>query len=412
MYFFDETIGYGTNWGSNVLKTFDGGVTWNELLRTGSSSAGDQFHVADSLHLTFDGYQDSLLYTNDGGKSWAPKDLPFSNLYGKHKSYLVNREVSFAWGDSSLYLTTDTGYTWVESLNTNGKRIRFVYFPSDSVGYTMIDLELKKTVDQGNSWTTIYTSPSTIYGGMHSHGNTFAMGGQNGIVLVSTDNGVTWAEESTPSTVFLSKVHVTQNAIYAVGALGTIVKRDTRQCAFFKGKIKLKSAISCDNDTAIYDVFTENGSAPIHFDWITNASLPSTGDTSTVSVTKGIQSFAVSDAENCKDTVSYIVQDLKSALGVDFEPFYIAGNFRTGFTRTSFMEAINIGCQESPAKLYVVLDDLISFVPSLDPYDEAKGDTIIWNIKNSNFDTEKFISTFALNTDVTAQVGDTICVEV
>jgi uncharacterized repeat protein (TIGR01451 family) len=183
-------------------------------------------------------------------------------------------------------------------------------------------------------------------------------------------------------------------------------------CAYFNGKVKLKQSIACTRDKATYEVFTQNAKLPVQYNWLSTATTVANGDTSMVELAGGTHAFAVSDADNCKDTVSFVVPDAKSTLGIDFEPFYVAGNFRTGFTRTNWVEAKNTGCTKSKGKLFLVLDSTVSFVSGLGTYDAIKGDTLIWNLDSLNLDATKFLSTFSLNTSLFTQIGDTVCIKV
>jgi uncharacterized repeat protein (TIGR01451 family) len=183
-------------------------------------------------------------------------------------------------------------------------------------------------------------------------------------------------------------------------------------CKYYEGKVKLKERFTCSYPKAQYEVYAEFGEAPFIFNWFSNVNVLLSGDTSRVELEKGIHSFAVTENNGCVDTVSFIAKNIQSILGVDFEPFFIPGAFRTGFTRRNFVETINIGCQESQSKLKIILDPLITFVPDDGTYDEKKGDTLIWNIGNMNFDSDKFVRNLPLNTSVFAQIGDTVCVEV
>ena len=253
-----------------VWKTTDGGSTWivqgDELAAIGISdiivlatSGDDEVIIATGDRDASDTYSVGVLKSTDGGSTWATTGLTFTagqkrlvnrllidtsnntTLYaatsvgvykstdaGANWSVITSNvyiDMEFKPGSSStiygstkqgeIYLTTDSGSTWSNSLSTSGKRTELAVSTNDAtVVYALIAASnsglfgIYKSTDSGASFASIYSGGNLLgwnctAGGSGGQGwydlciaadptdvNTVFLGGVN--TWKSTDGGTTW----------------------------------------------------------------------------------------------------------------------------------------------------------------------------------------------------------------------------
>jgi photosystem II stability/assembly factor-like uncharacterized protein len=200
---------YPSSWPGSVLRTLDGGITW-DITDLGFYPVSIRF-VDDSTG--FAGGQDGFIYkTTDMGNTWTflSNTLPMSDL---SSIYFINSQKGFcSFFDGHIWETTDGGITWPNRFTTAGRS----YFPgtakfffTDSlIGYSTESYyyltayrgsAIAKTIDGGTTWSdlpipTDFFPYSTFF---FDSINGFAVG-YHGKVSKTTNGGLTW---STPDSV-------------------------------------------------------------------------------------------------------------------------------------------------------------------------------------------------------------------
>jgi hypothetical protein len=169
-----------------LLRSTDGGKTWEKLSREGESD----FHAlttAKSGIVAFDG----KLRTSADGKSWKTVDIPFvpAALAGHPAS-----DTLLATTRDGLQRSTDGGATW--SLNSAAPVIQFAAFasPGEAVGVEP-DGTVHTSSDAGETWTR----QGGIEGEVHAIATVKGADGKPWIwaatsdgIVVSTDGGTTF----------------------------------------------------------------------------------------------------------------------------------------------------------------------------------------------------------------------------
>lgn len=234
IHFVDDRIGYVVGTNGVISKTIDGGATWisqatgfNSFYSTYFIDANTGFAVGDGgiIRRTEDGGANWLLpvIINNTASNPAP---PVGTAY--RTVWFYNAYIGFIVGGVStssgaILRTTDGGKTWdnispTPNIGAGGKSFYGIFFTSASTGYASdFDGKIWKTVN-GNAtsptWNVIYTSIGNHLNGLYftspTHG--FAVGGQpssnNGIVLKTTDAGLTWGTVTAiPNTRFYSDIN-------------------------------------------------------------------------------------------------------------------------------------------------------------------------------------------------------------
>jgi photosystem II stability/assembly factor-like uncharacterized protein len=181
--------------GDKIIKTIDGGNTW-DVVYTGSANYLKIFYQSADDIVIIGKY--SLIFSTDGGSSWTERGIsnasPVSDAVMKEDGTIY-----IAFGDDISW-SNNLGLTWIASSLENANPIEFksLFFSSHVIGYaaghgnfeTML-----KTIDGGLTWNAIEvpaTSPlNCVYFLDDLHGFAF---GKLGLVLETHTGGVVGLE--------------------------------------------------------------------------------------------------------------------------------------------------------------------------------------------------------------------------
>jgi photosystem II stability/assembly factor-like uncharacterized protein len=207
--FMDDINGYAMGSSGLILKTTDQGETWQNVENNIEKNILDfEIISVDTLIAVttiYDGsFNGSLLKSTDGGISWEEKYVVEGYL--RHVQFL-NSSKGFFCGSRELFMTTDGGETWEEVFNVlqNG-------FQSGSVSsFDMIDDSIGYAVGKGKllgpNNSTISFLLKTVDGGetweiMNQYDDWFEridfVNEQHGYITTdirtyrTTDGGITW----------------------------------------------------------------------------------------------------------------------------------------------------------------------------------------------------------------------------
>ncbi len=152
-----------------IYKTDDSGFTWN-LVSENSSVYDCKFvfydeHIGMASCPTFN-YENKILQTSDGGNNWVevlPTYFPWDSDYA---IIYIDQTTVIAMGRfGMMFKTTDGGVTWVPKKTAifSGAVLNVQFFDKYK-GYAFTDVSsggvegsgLKKTIDGGAIWNTVY----------------------------------------------------------------------------------------------------------------------------------------------------------------------------------------------------------------------------------------------------------------
>ena len=274
LHFPNAGTGYIVGSGGVVLRTLDGGESWN-VISTGSCGNPDGvWFITPSLGFTTEGdsYDGHVYRTTNGGFDW--NQIP-QRFYPLNSLRFLDASTGMAWGsEGTIYRTTNGGNNWDLIYQNQALSINSIVFAGLNTAYALCDqMIILKTTDGGTTWNNTYslgpftnmagwfTSPnqgwilgfpdynnpnlvglcSTNDGCQHLTGHVrgyttswsniaawqneaVMAAGDSGMVLKSSDAGNSWTKINTGVTYALRDITFSgANSIYAVGVSASIV---------------------------------------------------------------------------------------------------------------------------------------------------------------------------------------------
>ena len=281
--FINQDTGWAAGEGGTIIKTTDGGISWEIQNTNVETFIVDLFFLDENLGWALTIRQlvpfgTTILHTTNGGDDWIAEDFP-------QQSVIMNTIFFFdslngLIGGRNISKTTDGGQTWqitnIDSNMVSGLPVYKFNFYSRDFGYAcggFIDLAgvIWKTTDGGNNWTATGVSPDQVfcmsvidsmnavclsgdpegffgtglitttdagenwlYNELPFYGLSFSIGFRTGLdvwsasgfqFLHSKDGGATWSTEYTPNeTVIYALDFINDQTGYAVGDSGVVLK--------------------------------------------------------------------------------------------------------------------------------------------------------------------------------------------
>jgi photosystem II stability/assembly factor-like uncharacterized protein len=239
IYFRDKEDGYLLA-ANRVMLTEDGGRTW----RTAASFAAADFAGATpelySVRFTSkkrgwvvgsvsrgDRVLDSLLLrTDDGGRTWQRVAAPvrFELLHldfrGERRGWIV--------GDRGTVLhTRDGGETWQQQRTNTSATLYHVDFEDDETGWAVGERStILRTTDGGATWLAVEVpaigTRATLLSVAFANKEDGFVVGRNGTILRSSDGGRTWVRQESGAKQHIYALFVRDKRAWAVGGDGHV----------------------------------------------------------------------------------------------------------------------------------------------------------------------------------------------
>jgi len=189
----NDNIGYAI-YANNIIKTTDGGQTWNENLVVGAAAATNLQFLDDTHGIAY-GLNSSFIFKTSDGGSWQEL-YPGSGTL--QCSFFITPTRGWAcFTDGTVRLTQDGGSTWTPQTipsvsNANLTKMQFV---NDSTGYAIAQgFDVYKTSNSGVIWERLPRNTTYHYLGYSLNDlqimNNFAWAaGGHGYIALTTNNG-------------------------------------------------------------------------------------------------------------------------------------------------------------------------------------------------------------------------------
>lgn len=207
--FVDANTGWAVGSAGTILHTTDGGLTWQMQSGAVSVDLYGLFFLDDQKGWI--GLPDGVLRTTDGGSTWVKTGTGVTVQVRDLQFFDANNGVLASKGDDpgdgEILLTSDGGETWTPANCDDDflpcSRFRFLlalHFPNASFGVAVggwVNPDIFITNDGGANWSNVDTGfsfvvPDSVYFVDTEYG--WAI--DDGDMLRSTDGGQTWSKQS------------------------------------------------------------------------------------------------------------------------------------------------------------------------------------------------------------------------
>ncbi len=213
LFFTDAQNGWGVGTKENIIRTTDGGLTWQT--QRGGINAPRRFnallediYMSDTLRGVTVGTTGVTYTTRDGGITWTPRQTGAG--YSVHK--IVATEIRQAWAaleDGEILKTTDGGKFWSRQKvyvggSPQDSLIAGIAFPDNQNGWACIRGRIGtpgiptvlRTTNGGNDWQDVNDAPAHNCWAIDSFDNqtivSVGFEGGGAPIVRSTDGGQTW----------------------------------------------------------------------------------------------------------------------------------------------------------------------------------------------------------------------------
>ncbi len=250
VYFVDSLTGWITGYGT-LLGTKNGGETWHSLISS-SDMMYLSVHFADSLTgwiTTGEPYDhSSVLKTIDGGKTWN-STLFFRGTYVALS--FINAQTG--WTLSTRYQevlqTIDGGETWTSLAQLGGVLLSDIYFADSLTGWLVggfYEGVILKTTNGGLDWTEQALGVEQPLEKVHFvDDQTGWAAGVGGLVLHTSDGGQTWIEQTSNTSHDLNSIYLSDaEQGCAVGDQGTILQYNPQQVTGEENEVRSDQTLS------------------------------------------------------------------------------------------------------------------------------------------------------------------------
>ncbi|MFZ1675971.1 MAG: T9SS type A sorting domain-containing protein, partial [Saprospiraceae bacterium] len=207
--FLDENTGFAGTLDSVLLRTNDGGMTWEHvegLIPNLVQGVCGLSHIGDNVYgVGIWSYPAYFIKSTDRGDSWTYTDLSgYAN--GLVDCYFLDENIGFVSGINEnlggvILKTIDGGVTWQMVYNTNDgyEYIWKLDFVNSNVAYGSVEsfanaTTIVKTTDGGDTWQELVVSsiPLDIQGIGFANEEKGWVGPRSSDMWETNDGGITW----------------------------------------------------------------------------------------------------------------------------------------------------------------------------------------------------------------------------
>lgn len=238
IYFRDKEAGFLLA-GNRIFVTRDNGTRWNEVrsfqpaefdnadveLYSVRFSSKKKGWVVGSISRRDRVIDSILVYTDDGGETWARQRAP-SKLELIHIDFVSDKRGWIVGNGGTILATVDAGQTWIRQTSGTTSTLYHVDFRNDKRGWTVGERgTVLRTTDGGETWWPVATNiKATLLSVRFLNDDDGWAVGRSGTILRSNDAGRTWVQQESTTRENLYSLHFNSKIGWAVGGAGTILR--------------------------------------------------------------------------------------------------------------------------------------------------------------------------------------------
>jgi len=254
-------VGSSSTYNGNgiILKTTDGGQSWFQI-SVGTIPGLEAVSFTSTEVGYAGGWQNYFIKTTDGGVTWNQININSSIWYFKEIEFWDADHGIVSTGDPQIYVTTDAGNTWTQSVNLSQGVEDICYVDMNTIYIAGGDEKISRSTNGGLNWTVIYSGvfQFMFFGVEFYNANYGIVGGEDGKVLVTTNGGTNWSISNAGGYGLMSGIHIfNEDSAYVVGTPEQVYKTTDGGLTWF-------SDFNSSFNEAFYKIkFTENGTGII-----------------------------------------------------------------------------------------------------------------------------------------------------
>jgi len=179
-----------------MLKTIDGGDNWTPITPYGIAGI-ERFSFPTTEVGYAAGWTNQIMKTTNGGTTWQNLNVTTNVFYYSSIEFKdANTGIIIAKmnsGDPKTLYTTNGGATW--SLGTGNQAFEDVTWAGGNTWYASGYSNVCKSTNNGATWTTVYNQGALLLGADFLTPQYGIAAGDYGQVITTRDGGATWEED-------------------------------------------------------------------------------------------------------------------------------------------------------------------------------------------------------------------------
>ncbi|MCF6268907.1 MAG: YCF48-related protein [Melioribacteraceae bacterium] len=201
-----------------------GASRWKKVTSATYNPLSDIFFINENLGWIA-GQSGTILRTTDGGYTWEEPIDTLPVIASMYSIFFVDENIGYAGGANDLILKSiDGGATWIEVMfESVGGKIYSLYFTDANTGWVLSGTstggEISHTTDGGTTWTIQATEVATNLKAMsfYSAERGVCVGGRSGnFAIYYTTDGLAWTKAPTPTGIPYGYTRTDLNAVVMI----------------------------------------------------------------------------------------------------------------------------------------------------------------------------------------------------